>query len=512
MDNPSINNWSNLPRNIIYNIGSYTYKYFLPNLRLINKHWLSAINPIFFYSISDFDDDKVDYIVSKYLGLIGMLDSFDSRNLETMNKIIEQAKCIDEIRWWAGEEPYLDRLLDLLKARKGIKSITLIDDDEHDIEYKGKIKWNNLIDVLKDYSSFESFRINIRCTYLIPMFNSLPLFVIKNLDLKIGCNQVESSIKIILKCDNLRRLKLEIKDGDSLSNDIDLLSLINLSKLIGTNLEYFHLLVYEHKSIDLEIFKKRLNMELFDTFSNPNFSKLKCFDFDFICRDPLYFRSIFTEPLTSIASQWTNLTKMCLFSIDEFLLGHIIYHCPNLRILTFKSPLVMPYNHYSSSLKPLKYLTRMLFGGFHSDILDHKEFIRKIFPSVTTLSLCELYSKPDDVELKAYYIPNLFPDLIKVIFDSTEYNLDELIDSWHEYLTWEELYIVPDKSNEKSLRSLLPKLTKLRNLYVSDIQIDPYRLRDLNFDSVNFKVFIAYLNENTVFDFKIEDEVPLTCV
>jgi hypothetical protein len=508
MNNAVISNWSNLPRNIIYDIGSYTYKYFIPNLRLINKHWSSAINPLFFYSIGDFNPDKLDFIISKYLGSIGMLDSFYPINLETMNKIIEQAKQFDEIMWWLGEEDYVDRLINLLKVRKGIKSISLADDDEHDIEYKGKIKWNNLVDVLKDYSSFESFCINLHCTYLTPLFSSLPLFAIKNLELKIGSNQVESSIEVILKCKNLRRLKLGIRNSNDRDDDVELLSLVNPNKLTGTNLEYFHLLTYYTKNIDIEVFKKRLNIELFKTFSNPNFSKLKCFDIDFMYWDPFSCNNIFTAPLTSITSQLINLTKIYMFSIDKFLLGYIIGCCPNLRILAFKSPLVLPYNHDSNNPNPLKYLTKMLFTGFQSDILDQKEFIQSTFPSVTTLSLYDLYFKPDNVELKSYYIPNLFPNLIRVIFEGIEYNLEELIDSWQGNLTWEELYIVLDKHNEKILKSLLPKLTKLKNLYINDRYVSYKNLRNFNSIPGNFKVFLADSDENFIFDFKIQDDLP----
>ncbi|KXN66776.1 hypothetical protein CONCODRAFT_87301 [Conidiobolus coronatus NRRL 28638] len=504
------NNWSNLPKNIILNIGKYLNDYYRPSIKLINKHWSTSVNPLLFYSIKKFQKNNLEFIIGNCTKFIKFLDNNGAGSLDIIRRISKKTDKIEVLRWWSGTEECLTVLIELLIKCRGIKSLLLTDCEFDDDETGHNLNWDALIEVINSHPSLEALDICTRCTYLLPLFSNLPQTSIKQLVLYADSDQVESCMKVINSSKKLKHLEITVTNPEYPEDFSDTTALANPSELLlNNNLEYLSVWIYYYYYTETAQFKVQLANEFFNIFQNPNFSSLKSFNWHFWFPSFILETDLFNEPIALRTPIWTKLTKLSLFAVDKFLMSYIIEHCPNLCELTFNSPMVLPYNHDSNTLQPLKHLKKLLFGGFKVELKESFQVIRYLFPNVTTLSLYDISAISDSVVLDGYYIPLLFPNLRRVIFETEDCNLDSLIDYWKDELHWEELFISLDSSNQSLLKPLLKVLPKLSILYLFSSSLD-INLDKLGLEPSNLRIFSASASIIMGFGIRISKELEFS--
>jgi hypothetical protein len=504
------NNWSNLPKNIILNIGRYLNDYYRPSLKLINKHWSIAVNTLLFYSIKKFQKNNLEFIIGNYTKFIKFLDNNGVGSLDIIRRISKKTDKIEALRWWSGTEECLTGLIELLVKCRGIKSLLLTDCEFDDDEAGHNLNWEALIEVIISHPSLEALDICTRCTYLLPLFSSLPQTSIKQLVLYADSDQVESCIKVINNSKQLKRLEITVTNPEYPEDFSDTTALANPSEfLLNNNLENLSVWIYYYYYADTAPFKTQITNELLNIFQNPNFSSLKSFNWHFWFPSFILETDLFSNPIELKTPVWTKLTKLSLFAIDKYLMCYIIEHCPNLCELTFNSPMVLPYSQDFNILQPLKHLKKLLFSGFKVELKENFQVIRRLFPNVTTLSLYDVSAISDSVVLDAYYIPLLFPNLRRVIFETEDYKLNGLINFWKDELHWDELFISIDGANQNLLKPLLEILPKLNILYLFSSSLE-ISLDKLGLEPSNLRIFSASASIIMGFGIRVSKELEFS--
>ncbi|KXN66778.1 hypothetical protein CONCODRAFT_73443 [Conidiobolus coronatus NRRL 28638] len=499
MNNDS-NYWFNLPSNLISKIGSYCNKELRLDLRLVNFHWSQTINKLVFSTINGRDRPGLDCILNKYSQLIARVTSVDRSKIEIAIKISSKAKSLSTLGIWLGYSSHVDYLTSLLSASNQITSLVIDDTDRDDTGLRYRINRNDLCHAIKQYQYLFNLEISLMCGYLQQTFDSVQFDLLLRLKLEIYANQLESCVKAIAKSNRLKSLNLKVWDISDEYDEFNLTNILTIKDLVTSTLTQFKLLITNYFDDNMGTFQQHLRSELLSIFSSfSTLSNLKTFDFNFIGGDVDLIANLFSSQIPLPNYKWSNLTRLSLPEVDNYLMNYIINQCPNLKSLIFDSALTLRFDTSSDKLKPLNYLTKLYFKGFKIDLIDNEQLIKYLFPNVVTLAIHFSYIESNSILMDAYYIPILFPNLTKVIIASCNYNLEGLIYQTSYLLNWKELYIEVGRPNKHLIKPLTTKLLNLKSLYIGD----GGRICDFNFDFEfgvrKFKLFWAMLEENEKF-------------
>jgi hypothetical protein len=506
--NNESNYWFNLPSNLISKIGSYCSKELRLELRLINLHWSQTTNKLVFNTINGRDSPGLDYTLDKYPQLITRVIALDRNKIAIANKVLSKAKFISALGIWLGYPSHVDYLVSLLSASNQITSLVIEDAERDDTGLRYRYNWKNLSCAINHYQYLSNLEIDLMCGYLQPVFDNLQFELLIELKLNIYSIQLESCSKAITKSKRLKKLVLKVKDVSEDYEEFNLTNLFNIKDIATSSLAHFKLLITNYFDDNTDSFQQHLRNELLFLLSSSSaISTLKTLEFDFIGGDADLIANLFSSQIPLPNFKLSNLTRLSLPKVDNYLMSYIVNQCPNLKSLSFDSALTLPFDATSVKLKPMNYLTKLSFKGFKIDSTDNNQLVMYLFPNVVTLALHSSDTESNSAIMDAYYIPTMFPNLTKVIIASCAYNLDRLIYQNKYSLNWKVLYIEVGKFNKQRIKPLATKLLNLKFLYIGDRT----KICDFNFDfelgAKKYKLFWAKLEENRKFEINIDNKI-----
>jgi hypothetical protein len=466
--------WSNLPKKDIEKILNYIPKYFRKNLRFINKHWNKEASGFLIPSYSLIKESESSYIINKYGNNFIKFDNLGADFWKLMRLTPYEIGGLRTLKWKLITDDDLEALQFILKTCNKVNFIYFRDEEEEINPFTAfrVTRWGHLISDLIDYPALEGVFINFKCAHLHPLVNILPLLSLKQYNLKLNSNHLNQCSEVIKKSQYLNSLQIEFKHYDNELNYKYLVDFFDVSGPLGSKLEYFKLLIKDPKVQNVNTFRDHLKSLLTGIFTNPNLSSLRTLNLNLgNCGLDLDY-GILQGPITDPCLSWSRLTKLSLFAADEYLMGHIFDNCQNLKELSFGSALVLPFDASITDTKPMSYLTKLSFKGFHTNLINQGHLVQHLFPNVVTLALHLSHSQSLSIAMDAYYIPLLFTTLTRVILSSEEYSLEKFASSWTTDLSWKEFYLTISSANRHLLSPILAKLPELEHLYINHGYLD----------------------------------------
>jgi hypothetical protein len=498
MRESEIYNWSNPPSHILAKIYHYSHDKFKPNLRLVNKHWSASVKSEFFYSLEGVEDKHIMNIVKKYGNFVRELDSYryESGHFE---EYIQLIPLLQKFYLDLGSKP-INLLTQLNTINKSIHSIELCCNSFNDLFIKD-YEWDSIFQLISTIKDIEMLDFYIANTS-IPSPNLLPKLPVDKFKLWTSSDTTLSFMNLYKNIKHINNLDWTVRYPETQNTLIKRSAIPAPNQLLRSSLKYLRLWVYDY-SDDKGPIEPHLASELLNTFKNTYFSNLRSLEWHFWWSPNQSASKIFHEPIPTHNIKWLNLTKISLFTIDEYLMTYIVQHCVNLEEMNFNSPLVLPNHDNPMSLSPLISLKKMLFGSLDLALIDNYSLINYLFPNVVTLNLYYI-EKTYEVTRDCYHIPFLFPKVNFIIFEVIEYEFDRLINEYEGILNWEELYLTIDSGNIDFINPLIERLPKLKLLYIQ------YHLESddiLNINRKDIKVFRVGDPSPLTYNFFIYDQI-----
>ncbi|KXN68874.1 hypothetical protein CONCODRAFT_166170 [Conidiobolus coronatus NRRL 28638] len=456
--------WSAVPKHIIINIGAHLPLLFQMELRSLNKHWRSSLNDLAFQSIENVKPNFVQLMIETYGSYVQVVNSSFIQNYE-LSTLKQLCPNITQITLILSAST-LDRSLDLVQNFKNLTKLVIFSY----IEFIGpySLTLTNFINAVNQLKSltYLNFSSSDEFEHPLPKFSSLQN--LKKLEIRSNSNDLDTFLAEYNELKSLKHVNwiIEYYGNESVSKDRE--KILTPNTLLTTS-SMRSVIVWNHSySDDGEPIEDYFSKEFIKLVNNPNFNNLTSLEWMFLRSDNILSNILFDSELPK-TQNWLNLTKLNLFSLDEYLLAYIIRHCPNLVELVTTSPLTIPNCEDPLKLNPLSKVRRLLIGGFSKKSIDNEEIIRHLLPSIATLNINLNFAThiDNDTSMDAYYIPILFPNLKFCILASPEYDLVNLINNYPGKLNWEELFIEITYANSHLLDFLLDKLPKIKNVYLT---------------------------------------------
>ncbi|KXN66669.1 hypothetical protein CONCODRAFT_80420 [Conidiobolus coronatus NRRL 28638] len=446
MNQNSDKNWSNLPKHIITNIGSYLPLNFQFEIRLINKHWSKVMNNVVFHSLDKFRSDDFKYIVENYGPYIKSI-SDTSTQLVPIQRLQQLCPKIDHLSLYLLPSA-LETIVQLLEAFPKISKIDIRMIMDPDSRYDSEL--NNIATLISQLKNlkFMSYSLTEPFDSLSERLYSLKL---NTMSIVSQSYNVEEFKEFYTKSHGIRHLYYSIDYSGLDPEELQRANLITPTFLLNyNNLNSLGIWVYSYEDNEGPI-NDFLSKELLKLFNDSKFYNLKDFEWMYCDVDNLSPYILFTRQIPKTC-QWINLSRLALFLVDRVLYG---------------LPLTLPIYDNLNDLNSMKKLKRLFIGGFYKLAIESELTIKYLFPNVTTLNFSiEREAANEDVITDAYYIPLLFPHLSCTILKSSNCRLSKLINEYESQISWEELYIRLTDDNALLVDSLVKKLTKLKLLYI----------------------------------------------
>jgi hypothetical protein len=490
--------WSNLPKHIITNIGSYLPLNFQFEIRLINKHWSKVMNNLVFYSLDKHGLGDFNQIVEKYGSYIKSISDTNTQ-LVPIQKLQQFCPQINHLSLFLLPSA-LETIIQLLKAFPQVAKLEIRMVMDPDSEYDTEL--NNIVALISQLKNlkFISYSLTEPHESLSEKLYNLNL---STMHIVSQSYNVEEFKEFYTKSHNICNLYYSIDYSGLEPEELERNNLITPNFLLNyNNLNSLGIWMYSYEDNEGPI-NDFLSKELLKLFNNTKFHKLKDFEWMYYDVDNLSPYILFTTQIPKTC-QWVNLSRLALFLVDRHLLTYIIQHCPNLVEFCMDSPLTLPIYHNLKDLNSMKKLKRLFIGGLYKLTIESELTIKYLFPNVTTLNFSiEREAINEDVVTDIYYIPLLFPHLSCTILKTSNCILSKLIDEYEGQISWEELYFRLTDDNALLVNLLVKKLTKLKLLYIC-LESSSAKIPE---KCNNFRVFSVDYLPRTEFNFCVKKEL-----
>jgi hypothetical protein len=492
--------WNNIPRHIIINIASHLPLLFQVELRLISKHWMNALNTLVFQSIENFNPSNLPLTLKNngsYVKTVScpIVNNLDTSDLKTSFPNLLNLK-IHLIH------SNFNKLLDLIKGLTNLEKLEVYSHLK-----LGRLKESVPNDITSTINALTTLN-SLNFSLLHPFNSPFPQFSLLNLDslqVRFNYSDFERFREEFKKLTKLRHFKVIISYyGYRASSDEEIKLLAPGRLLIHNGLKTLSFRNHSYSVNNQTSTSNYLTQEFFKLFTNPLFFNLNSFEWKLTWSSQRLSQPIFTQALPD-TQIWTNLIRICLSNVDEYLLTYIVEHCPNLVELVTNSPLALPNCGDSTELKPLKKLKRLRITGFDKKLIDNEALISRIFPNIETLDASFQYgtNASNQAIFDAYYIPLLFPNLKFLILENDKYELRKLVNDYSNDLGWVELFIYITATNIDLFSLLMNKMPNIRLIYLNKMEMDNLN----NFKERGIRLFNATIDESSYFNPNINFEL-----
>jgi hypothetical protein len=425
----------------------------------------------------------MDYFMEKYSRYITFWNNYNLSDY-CMLQHLDKINYLDEIEWKILNGN-TDAVLSVVERYNMIKTMWL--------EFVGDaiIDPCELTEFFSSLTNLTKLKELYLCGYFLNIntcLNVLPSLNLKQLTLKCDSKYVPAVLNCYKELEQLEEFNLVVANMDYIDSPSTEIIPQPSQFLRNNKLKLLKIVIFD-SIIDRNL-RSNLTKEVDRFYSNKYFSKLNYFVFLIIPFEGSLPQNVFNinTPI-KLPIPLINLTHLHFTIIDCYFLASIIVNCPNLIELATSSPLECPYCDDFQALKPLKFLKKILVGGFHMELHSKYYHINRLFPNVVTLNCFESDLNSITISRDAGLIPECFPNLTTVIIGSSEYILKRLL-KHNVSLNWEELYLTVDHSKLYQYQKLITfNLPNLKVLYADSPTINLYKVTK----NANIMLYKAYM-------------------
>jgi hypothetical protein len=497
-------NWNTIPAHVVINIADYLPSIFQMELRLVNKHWKSALNILAFQSLKKFNPKSMPLILQTYGPYVKVISGDLVKNLSSSElKVLFPNLSYIKINL---TEYNLHKSLNILKAfANNLQRLEVCSHLKAD-KLNSSVMPGVITSAITSLSTLNCLNFFLSRA-LNPPFPQFSLLNLTYLRVRFNHSNFNKFMEEFKKLEKLESFKVIVSYYGKKASSNSGIELIAPSEfLIHDALKTLSFKNHSYPIINQSSVNSYLNRELLKLFTNPLFFNLNNFEWKLLWSSQRLSQPIFTQALPNTLI-WANLIRICLSNVDEYLLTYIIKHCPNLVELVTNSPLALPNCENPVESKPLKKLKRLRITGFDKKLIDNEALISRIFPNIETLCAGLQFdqSLTNQATSDTYYIPLLFPSLKFLILQGHKYELTRLITSYDKELMWEELFIDIAHNNVNLLDLLVDKLPNARLIYSNLTELNNFE----KFKSRCIRLFNAKIDDSNFFSPNINFELNL---